>query len=178
MQEKNNGFRKEHQEQIEYSKSQKEKIQKEITGVRQEIEEKRKAVLEEKEMLHIPKTQKNYLKKQEVKFKQYFTKQEKNLLLSLSKDQTELSEDSKKTFQSLRKKLPEKAEKALLSGKMDAFEIYQNIFKILEKAKIQVIYYEKYIEDKIARETKELKNQQIELENKLQDWNGKRNGFK
>lgn len=51
---------------------------------------------------------------------------------------------------------------------MDAFEIYQNIFKILEKAKIQVIYYEKYIEDKIARETKELKNQQIELENKLQ----------
>ena len=114
------------------------------------------------------KTQKNYLKKQEVKFKQYFTKQEKNLLLSLSKDQTELSEDSKKTFQSLRKKLPEKAEKALLSGKMDAFEIYQNIFKILEKAKIQVIYYEKYIEDKIARETKELKNQQIELENKLQ----------
>lgn len=164
-------IRKEHQEQIEYSKSQKEKIQKEITGVRQEIEEKRKAVLEEKEMLHIPKTQKNYLKKQEVKFKQYFTKQEKNLLLSLSKDQTELSEDSKKTFQSLRKKLPEKpekAEKALLSGKMDAFEIYQNIFKILEKAKIQVIYYEKYIEDKIARETKELKNQQIELENKLQ----------
>lgn len=161
-------IRKEHQEQIEYSKSQKEKIQKEITGVRQEIEEKRKAVLEEKEMLHIPKTQKNHLKKQEVKFKQYFTKQEKNLLLSLSKDQTELSEDSKKTFQSLRKKLPEKAEKALLSGKMDAFEIYQNIFKILEKAKIQVIYYEKYIEDKIARETKELKNQQIELENKLQ----------
>lgn len=52
-------IRKEHQEQIEYSKSQKEKIQKEITGVRQEIEEKRKAVLEEKEMLHIPKTQKN-----------------------------------------------------------------------------------------------------------------------
>ena len=30
------------------------------------------------------------------------------------------------------------------------------------------MYYEKYIEDKIARETKELKNQQIELENKLQ----------
>ena len=51
---------------------------------------------------------------------------------------------------------------------MDAFEICQNIFKILEKAKIQVIYYEKYIEDKITRETKELKDQQIELENKLQ----------
>ena len=61
-------IRKEHQEQMEYSKSQKEKTQKEITGVRQEIEEKRKAVLEEKEMLHIPNTQKNYLKKQEVKF--------------------------------------------------------------------------------------------------------------
>ena len=54
-------IRKEHQEQMEYSKSQKEKTQKEITGVRQEIEEKRKAVLEENEMLHIPKTQKNYL---------------------------------------------------------------------------------------------------------------------
>lgn len=161
-------IRKEHQEQMEYSKSQKEKTQKEITGVRQEIEEKRKAVLEEKEMLHISKTQKNYLKKQEVKFKRYFTKREKDLLLSLSKDQTELSEDSKKTFQSLRKKLPEKAEKALLSGKIDVFEICQNIFKILEKAKIQVIYYEKYIEDKITRETKELKDQQIELENKLQ----------
>lgn len=161
-------IRKEHQEQMECSKFQKEKIQKELTDVRQEIEEKKKAVLEEKDLLHIPKTQKNYLKKQEVKFKRYFTKQEKDLLLSLSKDQTELSEDSKKTFQSLRKKLPEKAEKALLSGKMDAFEICQNIFKILEKAKIQVIYYEKYIEDKIARETKELKDQQIELENKLQ----------
>ena len=108
-------------EQIEYSKSQKEKIQKEITGVRQEIEEKRKAVLEEKEMLHIPKTQKNYLKKQEVKFKQYFTKQEKNLLLSLSKDQAELSEDSKKTFQSLRKKTAGKSRKSVIIRKNGCF---------------------------------------------------------
>ena len=51
-------IRKEHQEQMEYSKSQKEKTQKEITGVRQEIEEKRKAVLEEKEMLHPQNTEK------------------------------------------------------------------------------------------------------------------------
>ena len=94
-------IRKEHQEQMECSKFQKEKIQKELTDVRQEIKEKKKAVLEEKEMLHISKTQKNYLKKQEVKFKRYFTKQEKDLLLSMSKDQTELSEDSKKTLKSV-----------------------------------------------------------------------------
>lgn len=161
-------IQKERQNQMEYSKSRKEKAQKKLDGIRQEIEEKRKAVLEEKEILYIPKTHKNYLHKQEDAIKRYFTKQEKDLLFSLSKEQTELSGVSKKTFQSLREKLPEKAEKALLSGKMNAFEVYKNVFKMLEKAKIQVTRHEKYIEDKIARETKDLKKQQLELEQKLQ----------
>lgn len=126
-------IRKEHQEQIEYSKSQKEKIQKEITGVRQEIEEKRKAVLEEKEMLHIPKTQKNYLKKQEVKFKQYFTKQEKNLLLSLSKDKQNFLRTPRKLFSPFEKNCRKKQKK----------RYYPEKWMLLKSTRIYLRYWKK-----------------------------------
>lgn len=126
-------IRKEHQEQMEYSKSQKEKTQKEITGVRQEIEEKRKAVLEEKEMLHIPKTQKNYLKKQEVKFKQYFTKQEKNLLLSLSKDKQNFLRTSRKLFSPFEKNCRKKQKK----------RYYPEKWMLLKSTRIYLRYWKK-----------------------------------
>lgn len=73
-----------------------------------------------------------------------------------------------KTFETLEKKIPDKAEKALLSGKSEDFDVYQKIFEVLKKVKAQVTQHENYIESKIFRETKELRGQQKELENRLQ----------
>ena len=51
-----------------------------------------------------------------------------------------------KTFETLEKKIPDKAEKALLSGKSEDFDVYQKIFEVLKKVKAQVTQHENYIE--------------------------------
>ncbi|MCO7155136.1 hypothetical protein NIA73_18995 [Anaerobutyricum hallii] len=61
-----------------------------------------------------------------------------------------------KTFETLEKKIPDKAEKALLSGKSEDFDVYQKIFEVLKKVKAQVTQHENYIESKIFRETKRI----------------------
>lgn len=161
-------IQKEQTERVEYNHSCKEKVQKELAYIEQKLTEKRNAVSRESEILNIPKTQKNYLRKQEDKIKKYFTKKETSFLLSLCTEKADVSDISMKTFETLEKKIPDKAEKALLSGKSEDFDVYQKIFEVLKKVKAQVTQHENYIESKIFRETKELRGQQKELENRLQ----------
>lgn len=161
-------IQKEQTERVEYNHSCKEKVQKELAYIGQKLTEKRNAVSRESEILNIPKTQKNYLRKQEDKIKKYFTKKETSFLLSLCTEKADVSDISMKTFETLEKKIPDKAEKALLSGKSEDFDVYQKIFEVLKKVKAQVTQHENYIESKIFRETKELRGQQKELENRLQ----------
>lgn len=152
-------IQKERTERVEYNHSCKEKVQNELAYIEQKLTEKRNAVSRESETLNIPKTQRNYLRKQEDKIKKYFTKKEISFLLSLSTEKADVSDISMKTFETLEKKIPDKAEKALLSGKPEAFEVYQKIFEVLKKVKVQVTQHENYIESKIFRETKELREQ-------------------
>lgn len=57
---------------MEYNHSCKEKVQKELAYIEQKLTEKRNAVSRESEILNIPKTQKNYLRKQEDKIKIFY----------------------------------------------------------------------------------------------------------
>ena len=161
-------IQKEQTERVEYNHSCKEKVQKELAYIGQKLTEKRNAVSRESKILNIPKTQKNYLRKQEDKIKKYFTKKETSFLLSLCTEKADVSDISMKTLETLEKKIPDKAEKALLSGKSEDFDVYQKIFEVLKKVKAQITQHENYIESKIFRETKELRGHQKELENRLQ----------
>ena len=79
-------IQKEQTERVEYNHSCKEKVQKELAYIGQKLTEKRNAVSRESEILNIPKTQKNYLRKQEDKIKKkplfsYLYAQKKRMFL-------------------------------------------------------------------------------------------------
>lgn len=135
MQRKKIGYKKSRQKEWNITTPQ-GKSPKRACIYRAETNGKEKCCIKRKRNTKYPQnTKKIICENRKTKLKKYFTKKETSFLLSLCTEKADVSDISMKTFETLEKKIPDKAEKALLSGKSEDFDVYQKIFEVLKKSK-------------------------------------------